>query len=145
EEHPIGEVVCCDPGFILARDPDTVRGPDVAVLRHENYPEDDMEHRFVTGAPDLAVEVLSKSDRPGAVAAKTRDYLRAGAACQAARPVARVRRGGGRVFSLLGGKAALTSDTHAIVRRQHTGCSGQSAAPAAQAGVPQPERHVLIF
>ncbi|MGH7754405.1 MAG: Uma2 family endonuclease, partial [Gemmatimonadales bacterium] len=35
--------------------------------------------RFFPGAPDLAVEVLSPDDRPGEVAAKVADYLRAGA------------------------------------------------------------------
>lgn len=34
---------------------------------------------FFPGAPDLAVEVLSPDDRPGEVAARIADFLRAGA------------------------------------------------------------------
>ncbi len=77
-EHGSGRVLTCDPGFVLHRSPDTVRAPDVAFVRRERL--DAMENRSTTipGPPDLAVEVLSPSDRQGDVHAKVADYLAAG-------------------------------------------------------------------
>jgi Uma2 family endonuclease len=71
-------IVVSDTGFILSRDPPTVRGPDVAVVLKERIPSP-IPAKFFPGPPDLAVEVLSPDDRPGEVAAKVADYLRAGA------------------------------------------------------------------
>ena len=73
-----GRVLTCDPGFTLARNPDTVRGPDVAYVSRERWagPLPDGYGEF---APDLAVEIRSPSDRLGAVLAKVGDWLDAGA------------------------------------------------------------------
>ncbi len=73
-----GRVVTCDSGFTLARNPDTVRAPDVAYVSRERWagPLPDGYGEF---APDLAVEVRSPSDRPGAVLSKVGDWLDAGA------------------------------------------------------------------
>jgi len=65
-------------GFILARDPDIVRGPDVAFVAAARLIGAASEG-FFAGAPDLAAEVLSPTDRAGEVQAKTREYLEAGA------------------------------------------------------------------
>ena len=76
EQHDLG-VVVGEAGFVLEREPDTVRVPDaafVSVERAASYPGDG----FFEGAPDLAVEVLSPSNTPAAVAEKTREYLAAG-------------------------------------------------------------------
>jgi len=64
-------------GFVLSRDPATVRAPDVAVVLQERA-ADLLPARFFSGAPALAVEVLSPDDRPGEVLAKVVDYLKAG-------------------------------------------------------------------
>lgn len=74
----LGALYAGDTGFILARTPDTVRAPDVAFVAsaREDMLED--EDRFLPGAPDLAIEVLSPSDRPGEVEAKVTGYLTAG-------------------------------------------------------------------
>ncbi len=61
-------------GFVLARNPDTVRAPDVAFIRRERVPPRDARG-FVTGAPDLAVEVLSPDDRPSEIRDKISEYL----------------------------------------------------------------------
>jgi Uma2 family endonuclease len=74
----LGTVFAGDPGFILARQPDTVRGPDVAFLTSERVRDLVKERPFVPGAPDLAVEVLSIHDRPREVLGKVSDYLVAG-------------------------------------------------------------------
>jgi Uma2 family endonuclease len=64
-------------GVKLTSNPDTVRGPDVAFVRRERIP---VVHArgFFTGAPDLAVEVLSPDDRSRAVRIKVEDYLEHG-------------------------------------------------------------------
>ena len=70
-------VLTADPGFTLFRDPDTVRAPDVAYLQADRIPTVEVVG-FDELAPDLAVEVLSPGDRPGAVKAKIDDWLTAG-------------------------------------------------------------------
>jgi len=66
-------------GFVLARDPDTVRGPDVAYVSSERLAAGVTDGPFFEGAPDLAVEILSPSNRPREIAEKIREYLEAGA------------------------------------------------------------------
>ena len=70
-------VVLADAGAILARDPDTVRGPDVAFYSPERIPETGYGGSF-WGAPDLAVEILSPANRKGALREKLADYFAAG-------------------------------------------------------------------
>ncbi len=70
-------VVVIETGFKLAGDPDTVRGPDIAVLRRARLPDPGLKG-YPTLAPDLVVEVLSPNDRPGEVLAKVADWLNAG-------------------------------------------------------------------
>ena len=71
-------VVAVESGHVLARRPDTVRGPDVSFLRTERLPAREVAHRYHEGAPDLAVEILSPDDRATEVARKVAGYLRAG-------------------------------------------------------------------
>src|SRR5262249_25046892 len=63
DDHELGRVIAGDAGFHIARDPDTVRGPDVAFIGRERVPHP-RPTSFAALAPDLAVEVLSPSDRP---------------------------------------------------------------------------------
>jgi len=77
EAHELGEVFG-EAGYVLARDPDTVRGPDLSFVSRERLKGFD-DARFFSGAPDLAVEILSPSNRRGEVHAKVADYLAAGA------------------------------------------------------------------
>jgi Uma2 family endonuclease len=64
--------------FVLARDPETVRIPDVAFVRAERVATLADRSGPFPGAPDLAVEVLSPSNTPGEIHAKVADYLAAG-------------------------------------------------------------------
>ncbi|MHC4940193.1 MAG: Uma2 family endonuclease [Planctomycetota bacterium] len=73
--HDLGTVLAAETGFVLARDPDTVRAPDAAFVRSGRTIDD----RFIEGAPELAVEVLSPSDRPGYVSDKVAEWLESGA------------------------------------------------------------------
>ena len=62
-------------GFVLARNPDIVRGPDVAFVARL---KDKIPPEFIEGPPDLAVEVVSPADRAGEVQVKVREYLKYG-------------------------------------------------------------------
>lgn len=64
--------------FKLFSDPDTVRAPDAWFVRRERVPGGRIPRTFWPGPPDIAVEVLSPSDRFSAVMRKADDYLRAG-------------------------------------------------------------------
>ncbi len=75
-EHGLGAVVSNDTGFILERDPDTLRGPDIAFVALDRLPED--QSGFPELAPDLVVEVVSPNDRIQDVIEKARQYLDAG-------------------------------------------------------------------
>jgi len=65
-------------GFLLSRDPDTVRGPDVFYIRADRIPESGIPEGFWTIAPDVAVEVVSPNETAEDVREKVRDYLAAG-------------------------------------------------------------------
>lgn len=77
EEHGLGTVLG-EAGFVLERDPDTVRGPDVSFVSVESM-KSYRGQTFFEGAPDLAVEVISPSNSRKRVAEKTGGYLAAGA------------------------------------------------------------------
>ena len=74
----LGRVFAAETGFTLARNPDTVRAPDIAFISTARLPEPP-PRGFAELAPDLAVEVLSPDDRPGEVLAKVGNWLTAGA------------------------------------------------------------------
>ena len=74
----LGVVLAGDSGFILARKPDTLRGPDVAFVSYDRFERSGDTVGAFAGAPDLAVEVLSPSNTPAAMHAKVADYLAAG-------------------------------------------------------------------
>jgi Uma2 family endonuclease len=65
-------------GFRLASDPDTVRAPHFWFIRKDRIPPEGLPDAFWPGAPDLAVEVLSPTDRSGDIADRSRDYFAAG-------------------------------------------------------------------
>lgn len=75
--HDFGQVLVGDPGFTLSRNPDTVRGPDIAFVSRDRVPNPPPSG-FADFAPDLAAEVLSPHDRPGETLAKVGDWLEAG-------------------------------------------------------------------
>ena len=76
--HDLGKVCAAETGFIVERDPDTVRGADVAFVRRERLAAITDRKKHVPFAPDLAVEVRSPNDRPGEIADKTSLWLAAG-------------------------------------------------------------------
>jgi Uma2 family endonuclease len=75
--QPLGWLTSNDSGVILARNPDTVRGPDLAFWSRETLPQLPREG-YPSVPPDLVVEVVSPSDVFIHVYRKVQDYLRAG-------------------------------------------------------------------
>ena len=73
----LGKVYAAETGFTLARNPDTVRAPDIAFLRRDRIPDPEPAG-FPDLAPSLVAEVVSPGDRPGEVLAKVADWLSAG-------------------------------------------------------------------
>ena len=76
--HRFGVCGISEARFVLQRGPDTVRAPDVWFIGKERIPEGGLPPGYWPGTPDLAVEVLSPSDRFTAVLRKAQDYLAAG-------------------------------------------------------------------
>jgi Uma2 family endonuclease len=74
----LGRTYAAETGFLIERDPDTVRGADVAFVRAQRLSEIVNPDKHVPFAPDLAVEVNSPGDRPGEVEEKVQEWLTAG-------------------------------------------------------------------
>ncbi len=77
-ERRLGVLFGADTGFILRRDPDTVRSPDLAFVRADRIPRGGPDPKYVAGAPDLAVEVLSPSDSVAGCEEKLASFFAAG-------------------------------------------------------------------
>jgi Uma2 family endonuclease len=79
ERRKLGVLFSSDTGFLLKRNPDTVRCPDLAFVRKRRLPLTyAKEGGYVEGAPDLAVEIQSPSQSPADVEKKVRQYFAAG-------------------------------------------------------------------
>lgn len=77
-EHQLGVVYAAETGFVLSRDPDTVRAPDVAFVAAARVSNIDDELAFIPFAPDLAIEVISPHDSFSAVEEKAFSWIGAG-------------------------------------------------------------------
>lgn len=78
EGRGLGKVRCGEVGIVLWRNPDRVVGADAVFLSNGSLPIRRSPEGYLETIPDLVVEVVSKSDRPGGVARKVADYLQAG-------------------------------------------------------------------
>ncbi len=74
-QHPIGEILTSDNLFVLG--PTTKRAPDLAFLTNERMLRI-QSGKDIEGAPDLAIEVLSPSDKAAAMRRKVKQYFAAG-------------------------------------------------------------------
>lgn len=79
QAHRLGRVRAGEPGYILTRNPDTVRAPDVAFLSRERAGAGGPVRGYREGAPDLVAEVVSPNDRPAGIAEKVATWFRHGA------------------------------------------------------------------
>lgn len=78
EPRGLGTIFAAETGFLLQRNPDTVRAPDAAFVAKQRLPSESVAEGYVDGPPDLAVEVISPGDSASQVQAKTRAWLHAG-------------------------------------------------------------------
>ncbi len=76
EANQRGTVATNDTGIITERDPDTVRGPDVAYWSFERLPE--VPAGYIETPPDLAVEVLSQWTKMRQLRIKIQEFFRRG-------------------------------------------------------------------
>jgi Uma2 family endonuclease len=78
EAHQLGEVFNSETGFLLARDPDTVRAPDAAFMTRARLKISPITKKYFDGPPDLAVEVASPNDTYTEVSEKVEEWLDGG-------------------------------------------------------------------
>lgn len=78
EQHDSGLVRPDGLAFVLRRNPDVVRIPDVSFVPWERVPEGGASEFFWEGPPTLAVEIVSPSDRANDIQERVQDYLDAG-------------------------------------------------------------------
>ena len=77
-ENNLGETYLAETGFHLETDPDHVLAPDIAFVSREREEATPDVDGFFPGPPDLAVEVVSPSDRLTEVTDKVAEWLAAG-------------------------------------------------------------------
>ncbi|MFQ5731793.1 MAG: Uma2 family endonuclease [Planctomycetaceae bacterium] len=78
EANDCGHVTSNDSGVITEREPDTVRGADVAYFSYARLAKDEEPEGYPEVAPDLVFEVLSPSNRWPQLLVKVAEYLQAG-------------------------------------------------------------------
>ena len=74
----LGTILINDAGIITRRDPDSVRGADVAYYSHARMPRGPAPDSYSEVAPELIFEVGSSSDRWRDVETKVAEYLNLG-------------------------------------------------------------------
>lgn len=72
--HKLGKVYAAETGFVLERNPDTVRAPDVAFIANDRLSQAKTP-KYIPIPPDLVAEVNSPRDTSSAVTAKTHWWL----------------------------------------------------------------------
>ncbi|MFI5272105.1 MAG: Uma2 family endonuclease [Ktedonobacterales bacterium] len=76
--HDLGEIYAAETGFLVERNPDTVRAPDVAFICKDRLPPAASDSYWVLVIPDLVAEVVSSTDRPKDIGEKVAMWLTAG-------------------------------------------------------------------
>ena len=77
-ERQLGRAFAAETGFVLARNPDTVRAPDASFVSYDRLAQGELPPGYIQMAPDLAVEVTSPSDSARDVQEKADAWLAAG-------------------------------------------------------------------
>ena len=78
DDHPIGRVLSNDSGVITERDPDTVRGADIAFYSYRQVPKGPLSAGLLEVKPELVFEVRSPSQRWRDLHIKVAEYLNSG-------------------------------------------------------------------
>ncbi len=77
ELHRLGRISVGDAGVVTQRNPDTVRGPDVAFYSYQRSPDGPLPDQYWPISPELVIEVRSTSDRWKDILLKVAEYLSA--------------------------------------------------------------------
>lgn len=77
ERHDIGDFTCNDSGMVTERNPDSVRGPDVAYFSYQRLPKEYNPETYPNVAPEIVWEVMSPWDRWKDLLGKVHEYLQA--------------------------------------------------------------------
>jgi len=78
DANALGLVTGAETGFLLSRNPDTVRAPDIGFVSKQRVQSAGRTENFWNGPPDLAVEILSPSDTLEMSESKVDDCLSGG-------------------------------------------------------------------
>jgi Uma2 family endonuclease len=73
----LGRVVSGDAGVVTHRNPDSVRGPDVAYYSYARIPASTLPAGYWPASPELVVEIRSPGDRWKDTLQKVAEYLQA--------------------------------------------------------------------
>ncbi len=76
--NSLGRLVSNDGGIVTGRQPDTVRGGDVAYYSFSRIPQGALPQGYLNVVPELVFEVRSPTDRWPLILAKVAEYLQAG-------------------------------------------------------------------
>ena len=74
----LGYALSNDSAVLTERGPDTVRGADDCFYTHARWPRSQVGNTLPPVPPDLVVEVVSPSNRPGEILRKIGEYLEVG-------------------------------------------------------------------
>jgi Uma2 family endonuclease len=74
----LGRVLTGEAGLITERDPDTVRGADVAYYSYERLPKGPLPKGFAAIPPNLVVEIIGEGQSWKQMLQKVGEYLRMG-------------------------------------------------------------------
>ena len=78
EDHDLGHLLCNDSGVITERDPDTMRGADIAFYSYARVPRGPLPPGYLEVPPEVVFEVRSPDDRWRDIHARVAEYLNAG-------------------------------------------------------------------
>lgn len=78
EPLDLGHVLSNDSGVITERNPDTVRGADIAYYSYARLPKGPLKPGYGPEVPELVIEVRSASDSWSDIQVKVGEYLLAG-------------------------------------------------------------------
>jgi Uma2 family endonuclease len=75
DQQPLGRVISNDAGVVTERNPDSVRGADVAYYSFERLPQQARPRGYPDLAPEIVFEIRSPTDRWSHVLRKVAEYL----------------------------------------------------------------------
>lgn len=78
DQYPLARCFAAGTAFTLREDPLLIATPDVAIVRNEAMPADGMPVGAFPAAPDVAVIVVSPTDKFDEISARVHEYFEGG-------------------------------------------------------------------